>query len=36
LVIDETSVPVMDPPTDAELAAIKKVDPNNILGFEFK
>lgn len=35
-VIDETTVPVMDPPTDAELAAIKKVDPNNMLGFEFK
>jgi len=35
-VIDETSVPVMDPPTEQELAAIKRVDPNNILAFEFK
>lgn len=35
-VIDETEVPVMDPPTEEELAAIKRVDPNNILGFEFK
>lgn len=35
-IIDETEVPVMDPPTEEELAAIKKVDPNNILGFEFK
>ncbi|NMC28340.1 MAG: CoA-transferase [Syntrophomonadaceae bacterium] len=35
-VIDETEVPVMDPPTEAELAAIKRVDPNNILAFEFK
>lgn len=35
-VIDETDVPVMDPPTAEELAAIKKVDPNNILAFEFK
>lgn len=35
-VIDETNVPVMDPPTEAELAAIKKVDPFNVLGFEFK
>lgn len=34
--IDETEVPVMDPPTEEELAAIKKVDPNNILAFEFK
>lgn len=34
--IDQTSVPVMDPPTEEELAAIKRVDPNNILGFEFK
>lgn len=35
-IIDETDVPVMDPPTEAELAAIKRVDPNNILAFEFK
>lgn len=35
-VIDETDVPVMDPPTEEELNAIKRVDPNNILGFEFK
>jgi glutaconate CoA-transferase subunit B len=35
-VIDETDVPVMAPPTEEELAAIKKVDPDNILGFEFK
>lgn len=35
-VIDETSVPVMDPPTEAELAAIKNVDPFNILAYEFK
>ena len=35
-VIDETNVPVMDPPTEAELAAIKRVDPENILGYEFK
>src|SRR5665647_2216878 len=35
-VIDETEVPVMDPPTEAELAALKQVDPNNILAFEFK
>ncbi len=34
-VIDETDVPVMDPPTEAELAALKRVDPNNILAFEF-
>ncbi len=34
-VIDETEVPVMDPPTEEELAALKKVDPNNILAFEF-
>ncbi len=34
--IDQTSVPTMDPPTEEELAAIKRVDPNNILGFEFK
>lgn len=34
--IDETTVPVMDPPTEAELAAIKKVDPFNILAYEFK
>ncbi len=35
-VIDETKVPVMDPPTEAELSAIKRVDPNNILAYEFK
>lgn len=35
-IIDETEVPVMDPPTEAELAALKKVDPNNILAYEFK
>ncbi len=35
-VIDETEVPVMEPPTGEELAAIKLVDPNNILGYEFK
>lgn len=35
-VIDEIEVPVMDAPTDEELAAIKKVDPNNILAYEFK
>jgi glutaconate CoA-transferase, subunit B len=35
-VIDETKVPVMDPPAEAELAAIRQVDPNNILAFEFK
>jgi len=34
--IDQTEVPVMEPPTAEELAAIKKVDPNNILHFEFK
>ncbi len=34
--IEQTSVPVMDPPTEEELAAIKKVDPHNILAFEFK
>ncbi|KUG04324.1 3-oxoadipate coa-transferase subunit b [hydrocarbon metagenome] len=34
-VIDETEVPVMAPPTEEELAALKKVDPNNILAFEF-
>ncbi|MGI6467558.1 MAG: CoA-transferase [Syntrophomonadaceae bacterium] len=34
--IDQTDVPVMDPPTEEELAALKKVDPNNILHFEFK
>ncbi|MDD4549922.1 MAG: CoA-transferase [Syntrophomonadaceae bacterium] len=33
--IDETEVPVMDPPTEEELAAIKMVDPNNILAYEF-
>jgi glutaconate CoA-transferase subunit B len=35
-VIDETDVPVMDPPSEQELAAIRRVDVNNILGFEFK
>ncbi len=35
-VIDETEVPVMAPPTEEELTAIKQVDPNNILAFEFK
>lgn len=35
-VIDETEVPVMDPPNEEELAAIKKVDPNNVLAYEFK
>ena len=34
--IDQTEVPVMNPPTAEELAALKKVDPNNILHFEFK
>ncbi len=34
--IDQSSVPVMDPPTAEELAAIKRVDPNNILAYEFK
>ncbi|MBC7076191.1 MAG: CoA-transferase [Syntrophomonadaceae bacterium] len=33
--IEEKDVPVMAPPTEEELAAIKKVDPNNILAFEF-
>ncbi|MGI6421130.1 MAG: CoA-transferase [Syntrophomonadaceae bacterium] len=33
--IEETDVPVMDPPTEEELAALKKVDPNYILGYEF-
>lgn len=33
--IEETEVPVMAPPTEEELAAIKRVDPNNILAFEF-
>lgn len=35
-IIDETDVPVMDAPTEEELAALKKVDPNNILAYEFK
>lgn len=34
--IDETDAPVMDPPSELELAAIRRVDVNNILGFEFK
>jgi len=34
--IEETDVPVMDLPTEEELAALKKVDPNKILHFEFK
>jgi len=34
--IDETDVPVMDPPTAEELAALKRIDPNNILAYEFK
>lgn len=34
--IEETTVPVMDPPTEAELAALKLVDPKNILAYEFK
>ena len=34
--IEETSAPVAAPPTAEELEAIRKVDPNNILGFEFK
>jgi glutaconate CoA-transferase subunit B len=34
--IEETQVPVMDPPTPDELAAIKKVDVNHILAYEFK
>ncbi len=34
--IGETQVPVMEPPTPEELAALKKVDPNNILAYEFK
>ena len=34
--IEETEVTVMEPPTAQELAAIKKVDVNNILAFEFK
>jgi hypothetical protein len=29
-------VTVMEPPTAEELAAIKEVDVNNILAFEFK
>lgn len=33
--IEETEVPVMDPPTEEELAAIRKVDPHNILAYEF-
>ncbi len=33
--IAETEVPVLDPPTAEELAALKKVDPNYILGYEF-
>ena len=35
-VIDETEVLAMNPPTEEELAAIKRVDPNNVLAFEFK
>lgn len=34
--IDQMEVPVMNPPTEEELTALKKVDPNNILHFEFK
>jgi glutaconate CoA-transferase subunit B len=34
--IDQSSVPVMEAPTPEELAAIKRVDPNNILAYEFK
>lgn len=34
--IEENQVPVMAPPSAEELAAIKRVDPNNILGFEFR
>lgn len=34
--IDETDAPVMAPPSELELAAIRRVDVNNILGFEFK
>lgn len=34
--IDDTEVPVMEPPTEEELKALKLVDPNNIVGFEFK
>ncbi len=35
-IIDEKEAPVMDPPTEQELAALKRVDPHNILAFEFK
>lgn len=34
--IDQTDAPVMAPPTEDELAVIKRVDPHNILAFEFK
>ena len=34
--IEETKVPTMEPPTTEELAAIKKVDVNDILSYEFK
>lgn len=34
--IEETEAPVMDPPTEKELAAIRRVDVNNVLAFEFK
>jgi glutaconate CoA-transferase subunit B len=34
--IEETEAPVMDTPTEKELAAIRRVDINNILAFEFK
>lgn len=34
--IEETDVPVMAPPNEEELKALKKVDPNGILYFEFK
>lgn len=35
-VIDETEVPIVEPPTEEELAAIKRIDPYNIRAFEFK
>ena len=34
--IKETQAPVMAPPTAEELAAIRKVDINDVLAYEFK
>ncbi|MDD5168240.1 MAG: hypothetical protein PHN75_05445 [Syntrophales bacterium] len=34
--MEETEAPVMEPPSEGELAAIRQVDTNNILHYEFK